>query len=179
MVEILKQVEGMPTFYPPVTGLSPEALALNQDALWQRLEAYVAWRWSPRLVTWTVSGEAGQQWSAPLAPISDHAAKGWDNGAWQTRDILEGPMGLIIPHRGSWRISATVGDDVPLPEAVGEAFRRLAEFAAAQTGGMPGASSYSINIGQLSESWSMAPAFMARALDNSGAADLLRPYRRA
>ncbi len=43
----------------------------------------------------------------------------------------------------------------------------------------PGASSSSLNIGQVQESIEVNPAHPGRALQNSGAADLLRPFRNA
>jgi hypothetical protein len=67
-----------------------------------------------------------------------------------------------------------------VPAAVDEAVKRLADYLSAESLAPSGARSYSINIDQaVSESVSMMPNHMARALQNSGAADLLRPYRRA
>ena len=178
MIGTFRQVEGIPASYPLIEGLTMEAQGLDQSVFWQRIEAYTVWRFSPRSVVWTLSGEAGQQWQAPLAPVSDPVADTWINDAWEVRDLLEGPYGLILPCCGTWRITATVGAGIDVPPAVSEAFRRLAEYTAAESPGVPGASSYSINLGQVSESISRHPAHMARALENSGAADLLRPYRR-
>ena len=64
------------------------------------------------------------------------------------------------------------------PAAVSEAFRRLAEYMADDTD-RAGVSSYSVNMGgAIQESYQRSAAHAARALQNSGAADLLRPYRR-
>ena len=50
----------------------------------------------------------------------------------------------------------------------------------AETQDVPaGARSYSAEVGQLSESFTRDPAWQSKALHQSGAADLLRPYRRA
>jgi hypothetical protein len=63
---------------------------------------------------------------------------------------------------------------------VNEAFRRLAEYVAGKPGRYAGASFESVNIGEaISESVRRDPAWMAMALQNSGAGDLLRSFRRA
>ena len=86
--------------------------------------------------------------------------------------------GLVLPV-GTYRITAAVGADNAVPAIVMQAFERLRDYIEAEAVGVPGASSYSINLGQISESYRRNPAFMARALEMSGAADLLRGYRRA
>jgi len=68
------------------------------------------------------------------------------------------------------------GGDVPA--AVSEAFRRLAEYLASATA-PTGVTSQTVTVGQLSEAVTLTPSHMARAIQLSGAADLLRPYRRA
>jgi hypothetical protein len=67
-----------------------------------------------------------------------------------------------------------------VPAAVNEAYRRLAEYLASTDDAPAGASDYSAGLGSgaITESFSRAPTWVARALINSGAADLLRPYRR-
>lgn len=78
---------------------------------------------------------------------------------------------------GPYRFTATVGGG-DVPAAVSEAFRRLAEYLADDPE-RSGASSYSVNMGgAIEESFNRNPAWIARALDLSGAADLLRPYKR-
>ncbi|TQE95020.1 MAG: hypothetical protein FKY71_17400 [Spiribacter salinus] len=68
------------------------------------------------------------------------------------------------------------GGDVPA--AVSEAFRRLAEYLTDATD-RAGVSSYSVNMGgAIEESYQRNPAWVARAMELSGAADLLRPYKR-
>lgn len=171
--------EDTPASYPEVDGLSLDALALSQDMIWLRLEAYVAWRWSPRSSVWLASGEAGEQFRLPLAPVSDMQAERWNRETWETYDLLEGPFGYILPCRGNWRFTATIGANVDLPATVAEAFRRYAEYVAASSTDAPGAHRMSSSIGPIEETFSQSPSHIARALVNSGAADLLRPYRRA
>lgn len=58
-------------------------------------------------------------------------------------------------------------------------YRQLAEYLADEHD-RAGVSEYSVNMGgAISEACKRNPAWLARALDLSGAADLLRPYRRA
>ena len=165
MAETWHQKEAIPATYP--TAESP--------ALWARLEAYTAHRWTPRAVTWLLNGRGG--WFAPVALAELVEADRGAGGAWEETTLSPAPMGYVMPC-GRFKVIATVGADNAAPAVVLEAFDRLKAYVTAELGGVPGASTYSVNIGQLSESISRNPAFMARALDNSGAADLLRPYRR-
>ena len=174
-METLKINEAIPEDYPEVGGLSPAAAALDSAALWQRIETYIVWRWTPRAVIWTVQG--GGDWEPPLTPVLLNDVYVWAGNNWSSFEPDFGPLGFILPDE-LCKVEATVGDDEDPPAAVLEAFRRLAEYMAAEAVGAPGASRYSVNIGEISESISRHPAHMARALDNSGAADLLRPYRR-
>ncbi|MDN5872795.1 MAG: hypothetical protein L0H29_00230 [Sinobacteraceae bacterium] len=144
--------------------------------LWDRLEAYVAHRWVAREVTWIICG--GGEWKPPLTPAVIDKAYIWTGDDWEETTLAPAPIGFTVPE-GRLKIEATVGANNTAPAAVKEAIQRLSDYVTAETIGAPGASSYSANVGQLSESISRHPAFMARALDNSGAADLLRPYKRA
>lgn len=175
-----KQVEAAPASYPDVpAGLSAPAQALNHDALWQRIESWIAHRWGEREVVWTVEVENGDdEWIIPLAPVSTGYVEQWRDGAWDEVLFVQGPLGVILPSDGMFRVTATVGSDDEPPEAVQEAFRRLAEYLADEPD-RSAASSYSVNMGgAIEESYNRNPAWQARALELSGAADLLRSYRR-
>ena len=85
--------------------------------------------------------------------------------------------GYDLPGDGPYRITADVGGG-DVPAAVSEAFRRLAEYLTDATD-RAGVSSYSVNMGgAIEESYQRNPAWVARAMELSGAADLLRPYKR-
>jgi len=167
MADTISQVEAIPAAYP----------VPDRDALWQRIEGYVAHRWTPRSVVWIVDGPG--HWRAPLTPVSGLTAEVWNNGAYEAVTLEASPMGGVVLPVGTYRITATVGADNAAPEIVLQAFDRLRAYVEAEAVGVPGASSYSINLGQISESFRRNPAYMARALEMSGAADLLRNYRRA
>lgn len=174
----VSQTEQPPAVFPPAPeGLSAAAAALDAGPIWARIEQWVAVRWSPRNVMWLVTGPG--LWAPPLVPATITATEEWGSEGWFATEFPASPMGgYCLPH-GHFRVSATVGAG-PVPEAGQEAFRRLAGYLAARSPGPAGTSSYSLNLGgDFTETWRRSPAWLARALEYSGAADLLRPYRRA
>lgn len=182
MAETLKQTEAVPADYPDSpAGLTVAAAALAVEPLWQRIESYVSQRWTPRVVTWLVEGPG--DWSPPLSPATITTAEVWAGGEWSEVILQAAPDGFCLAAGGPYRITATVGGG-DVPEAVLEAFRRLAEYSAAigsygSWKGPAGATSSDMRIGDgLSHSVDRPATWAARALINSGAADLLRPYRR-
>jgi hypothetical protein len=177
MMEILQRDEAVPASYPAIpSGLSLEAMMLNASALWARIEAYTAHRFTPREVVWTVAGPGA--FTPDLKPATITATEVWDGASWIAASLSAYPLdGLLLNGEGPYRITADVGGgDVPAP--VSEAYRRLAEYLA-EDGSPAGASSYSYKLGDVEETTQRSPAHVARALQNSGAADLLRRYRRA
>ena len=91
------------------------------------------------------------------------------------------PTGYWLPASGPYRFSGVVGDVSPFDEApplVQEAYRRLAEYFVTHIE-TPGARSETTTIGSLTVPQTRSSSWMAEALHNSGAADLLRSYRRA
>jgi len=179
----LRQIESEPPVWPDAPeSLSTRAAAIKREVIWQRIESWIAYRFSDRTVTWIVEGPGA--WSAPLAPVTVTGANQWDGSSWAAYTLPVGPLGYDLP-AGHFKVVASVGGG-DVPEAVEEAYRRLAEYSAeigAPFNAMqdaPGASSYSTNIGgELQESFTRPSAWAARALHLSGAADLLRPYRKA
>ncbi|MEC3861188.1 hypothetical protein VK792_07825 [Mesobacterium sp. TK19101] len=177
-IDLLKQFEDVPAAYPdPPAGLSADAAALDTDLIWGRIEAYCAHRWTPREVVWTILGDVGDQWHPPLTPVVSREAHFWGD-QWEGLTLLDGPLGICLPFDGTYKITAQVGGgDVPAP--VLGAFTRLAEYSA-DTEERAGATDYSVNLGgAIQENFSRYPSWLARAMQYSGAADLLRPYRRA
>lgn len=177
MSATIKEVEAIPASYPSVpAGLSTEAEALNADAIWQRIEAYCRNRWTAREVVWTVEGPGS--WEAPLSPATVSAVELWQNNAWVASTPDPSPLGgYELPGVGPYRITASVGSG-DVPEAVSEAFRRLAEYLSDQSD-RSGVSDFAIKLSDaIEETYRRSPAWVARAMDLSGAADLLRPYKR-
>jgi hypothetical protein len=176
MIDLIKQIEAIPDDYPTVPwGLSTEAAALDSDMIWARIEAYTAHRYTPREIVWTVEG-AGD-WTPPIIPVNTITAEVWESGQWSDTTLQAGPYGFCLIGDGPYRITADVGGgDVPAP--VSGAFTRLAEYMADDPGRV-GSSSFTDKIGPLDESVTRTPTWLARAMQYSGAGDLLRPYRRA
>lgn len=178
MIDLLERTEAIPASYPAApSGLTTAAEALDPDMIWQRIEAYVAHRWTDREVTWIVEG-AGR-WAPDLTPCTITATEVWFADAWAAVEPTPSPTGgYDFAGPGPYRITADVGGGT-VPASVNEAFRRLAEYLAEPTD-RHGASSYSANIGgDISENYDRNPAWLARAMQYSGAGDLLRSYRRA
>jgi hypothetical protein len=115
-----------------------------------------------------------------LRPATVSTLEVWSSGAneWEAATLDASPLGgYYLPCTGPYRFTATVGSNAgDVPAAVNEAFRRLAEYMA-QKPGKAGARSESIAAGSITISPSRSPSWMAQALQNSGAADLLRNYR--
>ena len=177
MIDLIKQFEAVPATYPDApSGLSTAAAALDADMIWARIEDYTAHRFTEREVVWTLLGDAGDQWHPCLTPAVSRTAHYWDE-QWESLTLLDGPLGICLPFNGTFKITAQVGaGEVPAP--VSEAFRRLAEYLADDPG-TAGASSTSVAIGPIQESLDRNPAWVAKAMQNSGAGDLLRNFRRA
>lgn len=178
MAVTIRQTESVPETYPDVPeGLSTDAAALDPAVIWQRIEAYTAWRWSLRDVEWIVEGDG--DWCPPLQPATIATTEGWRDDAWEAVELRPTPLGgYCLPGCGPHRIVGTVGDDdADVPALILEAYRRLAEFVAQIEFEHPGVRSISVpdvvTMEAASSSW------RARALQDSGAADLLRSFRRA
>lgn len=177
MVETIRQTEALPDAYPDTSGLalSTAAAALDLDLIWQRLESYIAHRWTSRAIEWIAEGCG--EWFPPLTPATIATVEMWQADAWQTVTLSPSPLGGYVLPGGTYRFTGTVGSG-DAPAAVLEAFRRLAEYSAGKTG-KAGASSESVTAGSVSISTRRSASWIAEAISNSGAGDLLRPYRRA
>lgn len=177
MAVTLKQTESVPEAWPDSPeGLSTDAAAIDAALIWQRIEAYVAWRGSSRDVEWIVEGEG--EWCPPLKPATIATTEIWSDDAWQAVELRPTPLGgYCLQGCGPYRISGTVGDDdADVPALILEAFRRLAEYMAALGFEDVGKRSESVPDIWQGEYDNRA---RARALQDSGAADLLRTFRRA
>jgi hypothetical protein len=183
MVELFNLFEELPTSYPDApAGLSEAAAALDADMIWQRIESYVAHRWTPRTATWMLVGDGN--WLPNLTPVTISTFEYWDGGndAYVSVSPRPGAFGgfLLEGRVGTeWKITGSVGGGATVPATVNEAFRRLAEYLADDRGDPSGASDFSMNIGgEISESHRRSAQWVARAMQLSGAADLLRPFRK-
>lgn len=175
MIDLLAQSEAVPANHPGIpTGLSHAALSMSPSSIWARIEAYTCTRYTARAVAWTIEGRAGDEFTPPLGPLVSYSAERWWDAEWTAVDLLPGPLGLCLPSDGTFRITGQIGAG-PVPAPVMEAFRRLAEYSAEI--GSPADGFTAAEDGEAS--FERAATWAARAIQNSGAADLLRPYRRA
>jgi hypothetical protein len=174
MAVIIRQDEGEPASRPAITGLSDAADALNHDAIWQRLESWIAYRYGERSVEWIVRG-AGV-FDFPLKPATLDTAEKWTGDDWESVTLKAAPVGYELEAE-VYRITATVGTDT-VPEAVSEAFTRLTEYLAENARMPETVNSHSMQLGPDMRWENERPAtWKAKALHYSGASDLLRAYR--
>ncbi|QLL41899.1 hypothetical protein [Sulfitobacter pontiacus] len=182
MIDVIKQFEAIPSAYPDApAGLSEKAAALDAAMIWAKIEAYTAYRFTVREVIWTLRGDGGDEFHPRLTPIVSRVSDIWASDAWEAVTLLDGPFGVCLPVDGIYRITAQVGGG-DVPSSVFEAFRRLAEYqvGARKSTSEPGASAVRTSIGDdLELEVERNPAWVAKAMQYSGAGDLLRSYRRA
>lgn len=205
MAELMREVEGVPESWPvipeadliPITDITGQPVNSDLAWVWQRIEAYSRERWTPREVVWLVQGCG--QWEPPLAPVRLMQIESW-SGEWQASAAKASPWGHIGLSGDAHRITARVGENNPAPPVVTKAAARLANYLAQQIDGADpdlwatkmrwivtppdeaitvGEGTASITRGhKTEESYERAADYIAKALQYSGAADLLRPYRR-
>jgi hypothetical protein len=168
MTTTIQQTEAAPASYPALTPAVP-------DYVWQRIEAYVAYRWTERAVVWVAEGMGW--WTPPLTPATITTTEVWRNGAWEDAELSVSPLGGYCLPGGTYRFSGKAGGGT-VPADVAEAVQRLSAYMA-QKPGKGGATSESVSAGSVSISTRRSASWMAQAIANSGAGDLLRNYRRA
>lgn len=169
----LRQDEAAPDGYAEVEVSTAAEPFL--PAAWARIEAYTAFRTSERAVEFIVEGPG--TWSAPLRPFALETAQKWNGTAWETVTPAPSPYGYCLDS-GTYKVTGTAGDDdADVPPLILESAKRLAEYLAA-TAGTDGAGMRSESIPDVWQGEYDNKA-RARALQDSGAADLLRTFRRA
>ncbi|WBU53334.1 hypothetical protein [Paracoccus sp. SCSIO 75233] len=193
MMELMREIEEQPESWPEITdGLlipdMPHSRAEYDAGLpwvWQRIEAYCCDRWTPRSVVWMVQGSG--EWQMPLRPAVVVSVHGWTGSDWSEADYKVTPWGGLYLNHDANRITATVGADNAPPPAVTKAVTRLANYLSQQVNrNDPDLWATSMNWTrvadedgeQTNEGYTRKADYIAKALQYSGAADLLRPYRR-
>ncbi|WP_395708538.1 hypothetical protein [Reyranella sp.] len=174
--------EALPDEYPATPeGLSDAATAINADMVWQRIESYVCTRYTERAVEFIVEGPG--DWRPPLKPVTLATVEEWRGETWVNTTLAPSPLGgFILKGCGPYRFTGIAGeDDADIPATVTEAFRRIIEYMAGiDESDRPGARSVTEAVPDVhSTTIERSPTWMAQALQNSGAADLLRNLRRA
>ena len=170
MAYTVKVTEGDPETRPTISGAPA---GVDAAAVWERMEIWTAHRWGARTVEYIAEGPG--DWFAPLAPSTITETEVWTGAAWEAVTLDPSPFGgYVLDAQGPYRFTGTVGAAGAPPAAVAAAWLRLAEYwshldqeQAAITGGGDG-----------DYSFRRASAWQAKALIYSGAADLLRRWRR-
>lgn len=177
MAITVKQTEAIPASYPVVNTAGWKIVSdLNIAAVWQRIEAYTVHRFTSRAVEWVVEGPG--EWCPPLRPAAIATVEIWTGTDWEAIAAIGSPLGYWLSNAGPYRFTGTIGGG-DLPETVKEAFRRLCEYLSqARPDAGAGVRSRTASLGPITESVVVDATWAARALEASGAADLLRPYRR-
>lgn len=174
--EILRFEEAEPDTLPDL-GLDDEIV----PAIWLRLESYISRRWTARQASWIVKGPG--EFRAHLSPLSGVTVDLWDDITFTWSSVICEPSplsGFYLPRCATYRITGTLGGGT-VPAAVIEAYKRLAAYSAElEASNMPpGVTSHSVEIGDgLDENFERPSNWIARAMINSGAGDLLRAFRR-
>jgi len=171
-----------PTEPPAATPVLSTELAasgdpsLTLDAVWQRIEAWIAFRWGERSAVFIVEGPG--EWLPDAAPFVASTIERWEDGAWIAATPDPTPLGGWLLDGFQYRLAGTLGSADEPPAAVQAAAIRLARFLAARDGltPRPGTTEHSIGAGVTIGAKAPA-ARVAKAIHYSGAADLLRPYR--
>lgn len=181
--------EGAPErYFDPVAARWRSASSLVQgtelpvSTVWARIEAYVARRWFVRDVEFIAEGDCAD-WLPDLAPFTATDIERWDGSAWVAATPNVTPLGGWTLDLGTYRFSGTVGsidlDNIQEkpPGDVREAAKRLALYmGGCNTRPDAGTTERNLSVGVALHV--KAPMYHeARALQLSGAGDLLRPYR--
>lgn len=154
------------------------------EALWRRMETYAACRWGERPVEWIVHGCG--LFVPPLKPVTitavsrfnDYGAPGHEPGAWLPRTLKRTPFGVRLDSPGFYKIEGTAGLSAQPPADVLQAYTRLSEYlAGVKEDGHVGATTISDSVPGVSAMVRRPIQAMSRALEYSGAADILKAYR--
>jgi hypothetical protein len=176
MLVALDEQEGVPSSYPAQpSGLTTDAADLDTETLWKRIESWITNRWGERSVTWIVEGPG--TWTPRLQPASIDTSEVWDGSAWQTVTLQAAPMGYELDAK-TYRVTATVGSTESVPAELNEAYRRLAEYLADDSYLGRVATSGTRDLSDMQITSERPAAWQAKALHYSGAADVLRKWRR-
>lgn len=183
--------EGEPETWPQVdpddVGPVPAEPEADEPALrnharvaWQRIESWVAYRWSVRAAEFIVEGPG--EWVPNVRPFTPSSIEQWIENTWVSTVVAPSPLGgYCLEAVGPYRFIGQLGTDTPPPPVVKEAVWRLSKYLEAIEATPADERSltrHKVDLGSaLVVEREQAANWMARAIQLSGAADLLRPYR--
>lgn len=178
MAVTLDIAEGAPESYPAVVMHAREGGSISADfevdaaVTWQRIEVWIRFRFSTREVVFMIEGPG--PWVSPLTPFKATTVEVWRADAWEATTPRPSPSGgFIFEGDGPYRVTGTAGDNNAPPAIVLEAWRLLQEY-------QRGLAASHMNETALISSGddTSVSLFAAKSMHVSGAADLLRNYRR-
>ncbi len=199
MATTIRITEGEPDNYPrivlhddPTVEQDPEpSIRKVVITAWQRVECYISHRWNTRTVEYIVEGEG--DWSPDLSPTTISTIEVWRGNTWVTTTLNPTPLGgYTLEGDCTYRLTGTVGSVDEPPRAVKDAVFRLVQYfnsvnetppshriiSSLKTDQdpyyAPGEFQHSLRELEIERP---NPQWIARAMQYSGAADLLRPYR--
>lgn len=185
-MEVLKFEEAEPATFPTLSdkGAGGDTDSIQVDPfLWLRIEDYISYRWTSRQCVWTVAGPG--DWFPHLTPISGVTVDAWDDVTLTWSSVIPDatPLdGLYLNQHKTYRITGTVGADAgAVPQLVVEAYQRLERYCAEQFAmqAPAGSAAFAVTVSEgFRDEVTRSPAWLAKAMQYSGAADLLRKYRR-
>ncbi len=175
MATTLEIIESAPPTFPDIPGLVE---SIDAATVWARLEGWINARWAERDCSFIVEG-AGH-WRAPLYPFTVATIETWEAGEWVTAVIPPSPLGgYCLEGVGPFRFAGILGAADAPPAIVLEAARRLGSYlVAVASRNFENALVMRQTSDELDSFEYGAPYNAARALQYSGAADLLRRFRR-
>jgi len=200
MAVTLRITEGEPENYPrividddPTVEMDPEPqIRKIVTAAWQRVETYIAHRWNSRSVEYIAEGPG--EWHPKLSPSTISTVEIWRDSAWVAVTLEPTPLGgYVLEGVGPYRFTGTVGSLNEPPRAVKDAVFRLVQYfktvddmppehrivGSFKTDQEPYYQPHDLEHSLRAVEIERAnPHWVARAMQYSGAADLLRPYRK-
>lgn len=172
-LELLDVSEHIVTYPTTPVGMTARAAEIPPAVIWGRIYEYIAYRWGKTTISWRVQGCG--EFVPRVTPCVVDDIFYWTSTGWNMVTLPDGPMGIDMPADNIWKIDATAGGDVlAVPAKVARAYILLAEYMASAKSIPAGVAS--VTSGALGIRFQRDAA--ARALQNSGAADLLRSYRK-
>ena len=173
--------EGSPASWPYIFPELDADWQVYSDSAWARIESYIAFRWPVRSCVFIVEGPG--KWIAPLQPFRATITEVWLDQDWVPMTLAPNALGgFVLDGVGPYRIIGELGSGVEPPPIIRKAVLRLAEyFKAVGEMGVEdrAANAVTMSVGALGIERQRSTTWVAKALQQSGAADLLRPFRRA
>lgn len=193
MATTLSIEEAAPEAYPQIVlGQTDPNIAKIVTVAWQRVEAWIAHRWGVRAVMFVAEGPG--DWVPPLGPFTATTVESWTGSAWVTASVAPSPLGgYCLDVQGPFRFTGNCGAAGDPPQAVKEAVFRLTEYflgvdavPASERPLSKFRTSLEPYVDENGEEQGVREVereqqnanWIARAMQLSGAADLLRPWRK-